>query len=86
MIFIKQAKYINCHIIECLFSDNQKYFIDLKDYQNRNGLFAELRDIEYFKKFRLDEELGTIVWENGLDISPQRLYELATGIKPNWAV
>jgi Domain of unknown function (DUF4160)/Protein of unknown function (DUF2442) len=33
------------------------------------------RELEKFKKFRVDPELQTIVWENGADLAPEFLYE-----------
>jgi hypothetical protein len=33
-----------------------------------------LRDIEYFRQVRVDEESRTIVWPNGLDPAPELLH------------
>ena len=34
------------------------------------------KNIEYFKKVKVDEETETISWENGADFSPEFLYEI----------
>lgn len=33
-----------------------------------------LRDVEYFRQVRVDEESRTIVWPNGLDPAPELLH------------
>lgn len=39
------------------------------------GAMAEpLRDPEYFRRVRVDPELGTIVWPNGFDMDPDVLH------------
>ena len=38
--------------------------------------FEPLKNIEYFKKVKVDEEIETICWENGADFSPEYLYEI----------
>jgi len=51
--------------------------VDLKLYlknKKTNGLFSDLKDIEYFKKFKLNA--NTIEWENGVDIAPERFLEI----------
>jgi len=51
--------------------------VDLKSYlknKKDNGLFSELKDIEYFRKFKLNA--NTIEWENGVDIAPERFLEI----------
>jgi hypothetical protein len=37
-------------------------------------VFEPLRDPEYFAKVRADEEIGTIVWPNGVDLDPVVLH------------
>ena len=37
-------------------------------------MFGSLKDPEVFRKFRVDEELQTIVWPNGADLAPEYIY------------
>jgi hypothetical protein len=62
------------------FSDGVATDIDFTErIRGRLGLFAALQDLEFFRQVRLEEEAGTIVWPNGLDLCPDVLYSLATG-------
>lgn len=40
----------------------------------RGSLGEPLRDPDYFRQVRVDEELRTIVWPNGLDPAPELLH------------
>ena len=40
--------------------------------------FTELKNYEVFKQVKLDKEFQTLVWDNGLDLCPDVLYELST--------
>jgi len=70
MFDIVEAKYLNDYIIEFRFADNSVGKVDFSEYKNRNGLFSSLNDLNYFEKFKLDKELATISWDNGLDLAP----------------
>jgi hypothetical protein len=41
------------------------------------GVFAPLRDHEFFAQVSLDRDAGTIAWPNGVDMAPETLYEQA---------
>jgi hypothetical protein len=66
--------------LELTFADERKGVVDVDaivgDY---DGVFAPLRDPDYFALVRVDPELGTVVWPNGADLCPDVLYAHATG-------
>jgi len=37
-------------------------------------VFGPLRDKRRFRRFRVDPELETVVWENGAGLAPEFLY------------
>ena len=76
MISVIKAKYINNYRIEIMFSDNLKGVIDLENTIKNDDrkIFQELKDREKFSKIKLGME--TIIWNNGLDLAPEFLYEL----------
>ncbi len=63
------------------FSDGKRGDVDLSDLRGKPNMFAALSDPAYFRKVRVDRELGTITWPNGLDLAPEVLYEEA--IRPS---
>lgn len=60
--------------MEITFDDLKKGCLDLKEYLGR-GIFRPLLNKNKFKQFKVDAELGTIVWPNGADMAPETLYE-----------
>jgi hypothetical protein len=55
----------------------------LLDIIERYTLAAPLKNINEFKNFYLDS-WPTLAWSCGFDISPETLYERATGNKITW--
>ena len=66
----------------CLeFTDGTQREIDLASFLH-GPIFETIRqDPAVFRRVRVDERAGTIVWPNGADIDPDVLYE---GLKPAW--
>ena len=65
------------HKLILTFDNNEHRFFDVAPHLN-TGRFAELKDIEVFKKIGLS--FDTVEWENGLDIDPEFLYEKSESI------
>jgi hypothetical protein len=61
------------------FQDGAQGEVDLGPELVFKGVFAPLRDPDYFARARVDVELGTICWPNGADWDPLVLYSLVTG-------
>lgn len=77
---IKKAKYVGGHKISLLFNDGITKVVDFKQFlSTTRKLLIPLLDLDYFNSFYLDEI--TICWPNGLDFSPDFLYEIGEEIK-----
>jgi len=56
------------------FSTGEQKTVDLEPFL-RGPIFEPIRqNPELFRSVRVDEEVGTIVWDNGADIDPDVLY------------
>jgi len=74
MPHVVEGRHVKDYIIELKFNDGTVRIVDFEPYIDRGGIFSDLKDEEYFKKFFID--LNTVCWPNGADIAPERLYEL----------
>ena len=76
MLWITKAVYCQDYKIDLHFNDGKNGIVDLRDtiLQDKRPIFQKLRDREHFKKFKVD--MDTLVWENGLDLAPEFLYDL----------
>jgi hypothetical protein len=78
MKWVKKAKYIDSFKVWIKFNDDIEGIVDLESTitNDHRDIFRRLQDQRHFKKFKVDAD--TLVWENGLDLAPEYLYELAT--------
>ena len=74
MFDIVEARYVTGHTVWLRFEDGTQGEIDLAA-ELWGPVFEPLRDPDYFKQVRLNPDIGTIVWPNGADFSPEFLYE-----------
>ena len=77
---IVEAKWLDRYSVQVTFNDLRKGVVDLEKYLSR-GIFKELKNIEKFKRLKVNAELGTIAWPNGADIAPEVLYREAVSGK-----
>jgi hypothetical protein len=79
------AVYKGDYLIELLFDDGKRGIVDFSKYLKRGGVFTKFRNIEYFRSFKINKELGVLTWSDELDIAPETLYAEATGASlPSW--
>ena len=77
---VVQVRHVRDYILELTFADGLKTQIDFKSkIAAREGVFAPLRNVQFFSQVRVDPEIGTIVWPNDVDLDPDILYSQATG-------
>ena len=62
------------HVMRLLFNDGVVRDIQYVPGQTTGRMVQPLDDPEYFAKVRVDEEAGTVVWPNGLDLAPEVLH------------
>jgi hypothetical protein len=71
------AEYMRDFTIHLRFSDGTEGDVDLRDELD-GEVFSPLKDVEFFKRFRMNSELHTLDWPNGADFAPEFLYEKMT--------
>ncbi len=77
---IAAVRHIEGYRLELTFTDGNKAELDFKKrIVGRGGVFAPLEEIEFFKRVKVDTEIGTLVWPNEVDFCPDVLYSEATG-------
>ncbi|MDW7710458.1 MAG: DUF2442 domain-containing protein [Deferrisomatales bacterium] len=79
------AVYKGGYRIEIEFDDGQKGVVDFSGYLERGGVFDRFHDLDFFKGFSVNEDIGTLTWGDELDVAPETLYAEATGRPlPSW--
>jgi hypothetical protein len=73
-LHVREAKYLHDYVIWLRFNDGAEGEINLENELD-GEVFGPLKDKRLFRRFRVDPELETIVWENGADLAPEFLYE-----------
>jgi len=79
------AEYRGGYNIEVIFDDGKKGIVDFTKYLHKGGVYGRFQNMEYFKRFEVNRELGVLTWEGEVDIAPDTLYADATGEPlPDW--
>jgi hypothetical protein len=80
MLRITDVRPLEGHRLRVAFNDGVVRDVDCS-FLLRGVLGEPLRNLEYFRTVRVDDEARTVGWPNGLDPAPELLhgdYELAT--------
>jgi hypothetical protein len=76
---IISAVYKGGYRIELEFDDGKRGIVDFSKYLEKGGIFERMKDIDFFRGFSVNGELGTLTWEDEIEIAPETLYAEATG-------
>ena len=76
MIHVTEANHAGEGKFDLTFSDGRQGRVDLTGVLD-GPIFEPLREVEFFARGALDEEIRTLTWPNGADVAPEYLYFLA---------
>ncbi|MCK5146708.1 DUF2442 domain-containing protein [bacterium] len=87
LVDVVKAEYCEKYKIEIIFDDGASGVVDFSQYLEKGGVFEKFKNIEFFKSFYVDPEVGVLTWQNEIDIAPETLYSyVAHGRLPSWMV
>jgi Protein of unknown function (DUF2442) len=70
---VTELKVIPPYTLDVAFDDGRRRRIDVEPLLF-GPVFEPLREPDLFARAAVDPELGTVVWPNGADLSPEFLY------------
>ncbi len=80
MDVVTKVKVLRPYVLEVTFADGARRQVDVEPLLF-GEVFEALRDASLFSQATVDPVLGTVVWPNGADLSPEFLRE-GTGETP----
>jgi Protein of unknown function (DUF2442) len=82
---VVSAIYKGDYRIEVTFEDGKKGIVDFAKYLDKGGVFERFEYKNFFGRFHINQELGTLSWQDEIDVAPESLYAEATGSSlPEW--
>ena len=86
MHYVTEATYAGDYRLWIRFEDNEPRLVDLADHLD-GPVFEPLKKPSYFRSFRLNTDIDTVVWPNNADFSPDFLYSISVPVpEPTGAV
>ena len=71
---VLEARYVRDYIVWLKFRDGTSGEIDLRP-ELWGEVFEPLKDLAFFRQFKVDPECETLVWPNGADFAPEFLHD-----------
>ena len=76
------AEYLDGYRFRVTFDNGREGIIDFTSCLDAGGVFERFRDIDFFRTFSVDREIGVLSWGDEIDIAPETLYSRATTEPP----
>lgn len=74
ILHVVDVRYVRDYVIWVRFNDGIGGEVDLSA-ELEGEVFGPLKDKKLFKTIKIDPLLGTVVWDNGVDLAPEFLYD-----------
>lgn len=65
---------LTAYTLQIAFEDGLEGTIDVAQLIHFDGIFAPLKEPEFFQQVTVSNDLGTLCWPNGADLDPDVLY------------
>jgi hypothetical protein len=75
MHYVAEATYVSEYKIKVRFENNEIKLVDLGSHLH-GPVFEPLKDLSFFKEFKVNTDIDTVTWPNAADFSPDFLYEI----------
>jgi hypothetical protein len=75
MHYVIDALYLGSYRLKIRFENDEVKVVDLSGHLDC-PIFEPLRDLSFFKLFRVNHDIDTVVWPNNAYFSPDFLYEV----------
>jgi hypothetical protein len=75
MHYVTDASYLGEYKLGICFENGEVRVVDLWPHLD-GPIFEPLKDLSYFKMFKVNHDIDTIVWPNDADFSPDFLFEI----------
>lgn len=76
-VYVTDAQHLWGTVLNLEFSSGVKAVVDLATVLRGPAYERVLSDDSYFARFELDDDIGSIVWPDGVDVSPDTLLAAA---------
>lgn len=83
IVNVQEVRHLEGYRVWLKFNTGESGEVDLHDLIFKYKAAAPLRDVAQFKQFKLDA-WPTLAWDCSFDVSPETLYERATGKLVEW--
>jgi len=80
MHYVTDVAYAGEYKLLIQFEDGETKLVDLGPHLD-GPVFEPLRGMAYFKSFRLNADIDTVVWPNNADFSPDFLYSVGMPVR-----
>jgi hypothetical protein len=79
MHYVKNVTYAGGYKLRIRFEDERVKVVDLAAHID-GPIFHPLKTVSYFKSFKLNRDIDTVVWPNNADFSPDFLYAIGQDV------